>query len=284
MAVADKASTRQMPRRDFLLLPLLSVATILLIFAVAEITARLIWPAQESDACAAGDAVFGFRLLPNCTSRMKNAEGVWTTNRYNECGYRSETSCGPKPAGSARIVLLGSSVAQGLFIPYRQTFFARAARLVEERCRKNIDVQSLGVPNSSPIFVYRRLREALALKPDVVLFVLTPFDLEQRIDPEELAARNDPYTHFSKAAVQLKLSPFKRIEKVIVQSRAVLIAQHYLFSNEDTFLKLYLVYGDKADFLRTPLSRAWQKRFADLDVIIGDSRSVIDRDSGAVAG
>lgn len=265
---ADRRS--RFSRRDYFLLPALSTLTILTIFAVAEITARLIWPAQEDDSCEVGNHVDGFSLLPNCTSTMKNAEGVWTTTHYNECGYRSETSCGPKPNGSARIAILGSSVSQALFIPYEQTFFARAAKGVEAECGKTVDVQNLGVPNSSPIFAFRRLSEALRLKPDVVLFVLTPYDLEQHIDSRQLAERNDSQAHFTTDAVQLQLSPFKRLQHAFTRSRAILMAQHFLFSNEDTFLKLYLLYGDKADFLRTPLTPAWEERFANADLLIGD--------------
>lgn len=277
----DSTSKRHMPRRDFVVLPLLSIATILLMFGLAELACRVFWPAREQDSCAVGDDVAGFRMRPNCTSTMKNAEGVWTTNRYNECGYRSETSCGPKPAGAIRIVLLGSSVAQGTYMPYEQTFFARAAKQISARCHTAVDVQSLGVPNASPIFVYRRLNEALALKPDVVLFVLTPFDLEQKINPAQLAERNELHLRSSQPAVQLRIGPFKRLERALLESRAVLVAQHYLLSNENTFLRLYLVYGDKADFLRTPLSAAWQKRYRDMDVIISDMAQRV-RAAGAV--
>ena len=48
------------------------------------------------------------------------------------------------------------------------------------------------------------------------------------------------------------------------------MAQHFLFQNRDTFLKLYLQYGDKADFLRQPFTPAWQQRFDNLSVIICD--------------
>src|SRR5207244_4358956 len=39
---------------------------------------------------------------------------------------------------------------------------------------------------------------------------------------------------------------------------------------QDTFLRMYMLYGDKADFLRQPFTAAWQQRFADLDLIISD--------------
>ncbi len=61
----------------------------------------------------------------------------------------------------------------------------------------------------------------------------------------------------------------KRMEAALVESRTVLVAQHFLFQNRDTFIGMY-IYGDKADFLRSPFTPAWQQRFADLDLIIGD--------------
>ena len=270
MQADSRPEPARLSRCEVFVLPLLSVATALVMFVVAEVGARVAWPAQESDACSVGTAAEGLRLLPNCTSRTKIAEGLWTVNHYNGCGYRGDTPCGPKPAGSLRIVLLGSSVPEGMFIPYEQTLSVRVAKELQGVCNKRVDLQNLAFPQASPIFAYRRLSEALALKPDVVLFVLTPFDLEEQIDPEELQKRNDSSVRPARPAVRLTVPPFKRLEKLVLQSRAVLIAQHYLFSDEDTFLRLYLVYGDKADFLRTPLSTAWQKRFADMDVLIAD--------------
>jgi hypothetical protein len=137
-------------------------------------------------------------------------------------------------------------------------------------CAKQVDVQNLGVPEASPIYVYRRLSETIALKPDVVVYPLTPFDLEQGMDPRAFAERNNPAYLASKPAAPYKRGLFAEIQRQITGSRTVLVAQHFLFANRDTFLRLYMVYGDKADFLRQPLTPRWQKRFADMDVLIGD--------------
>jgi hypothetical protein len=261
-----------LPKRDYFLLPLISLATILLIFGLSELLTRVIWAEHKEGSCTVVDPVAGDHFKPNCTIRTKNAEGPWTTYQYNECGYRSATSCGPKPPGTIRIAILGSSVSQALYVPYEQTYFARTASDLSRSCNHPVDVQNLGVPGSSPIYAYRRLPEAMALKPDVVFYLLAPFDLEQRIDPQELAARNNPTRDESstKSAVQLTLSPMKRMQQTLVESRTVLVAQHFLFQNRDTFLRMYMLYGDKADFLRQPLTPAWQQRFADVDLIIGD--------------
>ena len=207
-----------LPRRDYYLLPLISLSTILLIFGVSEFLTRVIWAEQKTASCTIIDPIAGDHFKPNCTVRTKNAEGPWTTYQYNECGYRSVTSCGPKPPGSIRIAILGSSVSQGLYVPYEQTYFARTSAELSRSCNRPVDVQNLGVPGSSPIYAYRRVQEALALQPDVVLYLLAPFDLEQRIDPKELAARNAPARKDApaKRAVQLTLSPMKRLEGTLV--------------------------------------------------------------------
>jgi hypothetical protein len=262
-----------LPRRDLAILPLLSLATILFLFGASEISARLIWTEGSTNSCTVEDRVNGARFKPNCTVRSKNAEGAWTTYRYNECGYRSATSCGPKAPGTIRIAILGSSVSQGLNVPYDQTYFARISSELSRACHRNVDVQNLGVPGSSPIYAYRRVQEALALKPDVVLYLLAPFDLEQQIDADELAARNSSTRAAPTALVHLTVSPLKQVEQTLVESRTALVVQHFLFQDRNTFLRLYMNYGDKADFLRQPFTQAWRQRFADLDLIIGDMAS-----------
>jgi hypothetical protein len=161
-------------------------------------------------------------------------------------------------------------VSQGLYVPYEQTYFARTASELSRIYERPVDVQNLGVPGSSPFYAYRRVQDALALKPDVVLYLLAPFDLEQQIDQKELSERDNTIRPPSKAAVRLTISPLKQLEGMLIQSRTVLVAQHYLFQNRETFLRIYMTYGDKADFLRQPFTPAWEQRFANLDLIIGD--------------
>jgi hypothetical protein len=259
-----------LPRRDYFVLPLLSFLTVLFMFVVTETVSRLIWPELKISSCTIEDPIGGDRFKPNCVVRAKIAEGPWTTYQYNECGYRSATSCGPKSYGTIRIGILGSSMGQALHIPYDEAFFSIASGELGRRCGRPIDVQNLGVPNSSPIYAYRRVPEILALKPDVVLYLLAPFDVEQQILPAELAERNDPLRVSSTSPVKVTVSPLNRLERTLIQSRTVLMAQHFIFQDQETFIRTYLLYGDKADFLRQPFTPAWQQRFANLDLIIGD--------------
>jgi hypothetical protein len=236
-------------------------------FGVSEVLTRMVWTEQEVDPCSVRDDM-GNHHKANCTVRMKNAEAQWVTYHYNECGYRSATSCGTKPPGSARIATLGASVSMGLYIPYEEAYFSLTSSELSRICNRIVDVQN--VEGTGPINVYRKLQEVLALKPDVVLYLVSPFDLEQQIDPKELAERDNPARTPTKTAAKPTLSPMKWLERTLTESRTVLVYQRFLFQNTDIFLRLYMTYGDNADLFRQPLTPAWQRRFAHFDLIIGD--------------
>jgi hypothetical protein len=264
------AGRATLPKLDYFLLPLLSLFTIIVLFGAAEVVTRILWPAEDNDVCLVTDSIGSYRARPNCTVRLKNPEGPWATYHYNECGYRTYVPCGPKPPGTIRIALLGSSISQGLDVPYEQTFATRAAFDLARATGHDVQIENLGMQNVSPLYCYRRLGEALALQPDLIVYAITPFDVEQNMDPAALAHRNDPNAMDSKPAVRYPLSWLKLLQYTLNESRAVVMAQHFLFSNTETFVRLFMNYGDKADYLRQPLTPAWQTRFANLNLILTD--------------
>jgi len=266
-SVSEPAS---LPQRDYILVPLLSLLTILGMFGVSEIFSRLIWPAQYSDACNVEDPVQGLRFKPNCSVRGKIPEGPWITYRYNECGYRSDNSCRPKPPGTMRIVILGSSMSEALHVPSEEAFFSRAATKLSHLCDRRIDVQNLGVPGSSPAYADRHVQEALALNPDVVIYLVGPNDLNQQIVPHGSTEPGTTALTTSSAAARPAVSSLNRLEHLVIQSRTLLVAQHFIFQNRESFIRAYMMYGDKADYLRQPFTPAWQQRFADIDQTIGN--------------
>ncbi len=112
---------RPLSRRDWLLMPAVSLLTALTMTASAETFCRIVWPASEADTCSSPT---GNRA--NCVVRMKNAEGPEYEYRFNECGYRSDTSCREKPPGATRLVSMGTSIGMGLFVPAQD--YSRTAR------------------------------------------------------------------------------------------------------------------------------------------------------------
>ncbi len=250
-----------LPRRDAWLLPLISLATVLILLGGAELAARAIWPEQVVNACRVTDAVSGYHYRPNCSSTTKAAEGPWVVNDYNSCGYRSAAACGPTPANSRRIAVIGSSLSEGYLVEYPNTIAARVGADLTAMCRFPVEVQNLGAIGSFGSPLVARLEEALRLKPNAILLVLAPFDLERGLDQQAMPGGEAP--------VAQSTSPLHEVFESVKASRAAEIAQHFLFRNASVYLPLYLRYGDKADFLRQPFSHAWLERLELLDRLIG---------------
>lgn len=252
---AQEKLTERLPRRDYIVLPLLSLLTVLVLLAGAEVASRIAFSQHEKDACMIADPVLGTRFQPNCTSEVKAAEGPWVTNHYNACGFRSPQPCGAKPAGSVRVAVLGSSIAQGYLVPYQQTFAARDATQLTNACHAQVQFQNL----ASIGYVWGRLADrvdaAIALRPDAAVIAVVPFDLQQsEYQPNQPAH-----------AQQRGPGPLKTVESLLENSRAVVAAQHFLFRQPGPYVRLYLQYGDRADFLRPPFTQPWQQRLSDFD-------------------
>jgi hypothetical protein len=251
---------RRLPRRDLVILPLLSFLTVALMLGGAEIATRLVMPEKSVDECLAPDPVLGHRPLPDCVSHTKSAEGEWVENRYNDCGYRADSSCRPLPDGAPRLAVLGSSMAWGLNVPTHETWYVRLADTLSRSCEQRVDVQNLsGVFNLTQIAA--RVPEALALKPAAALMIITPFDLE--------GIPSGPFVPGVADPERPQPQGLRKLQVEIVSARAVVAAQHLIFRQPSTYVPLYLRYGDKADFLRPPFSPAWRQRLAYTDQALG---------------
>ncbi len=268
MISSSDGDKKRLPKADFILLPALFILTMLFCLGSSELTARHFFYGQEIDSCQVKDANVGVRFKPNCTSRTKTDEGPWVVNHYNDCGYRTKEPCQPKRPGTIRIALIGSSVAQGWSTPYEQTFAARASAELTSRCRRPVEIQNLGRENCSVACMFHRVDEALSLDPDVLLVAISPFDIETTSQVDVDNRYKPMSTGPTLAEVQQKQLPIKRLEKLITGSRTVVAAEHFIFQDPSTYLRMYLAYGDKADFLRSPLSAAWERRLQNVDLLL----------------
>ena len=253
-----------LPQRDFWLLPLISLGTVFLLLAGSEVATRLAWPEQVVNRCRTPDAALGYRFAPNCSSVTKTAEGPWVTNAYNACGYRSAEPCTAVPGGTRRIAIIGSSLSEGYMVEYPNTAAARLAQDLTAMCRAPVQVQNLGGMGYAGRLLDIRLREALALRPDAVVFMTNPFDLE--FQPDDSTPVGGTVAPLQPPPAPDSLQ--HRIFSALKESRALLVAQHFLFRNPSLYVPLYLRYGDKADFLRPPFTPAWRKRLRLFDELV----------------
>lgn len=244
-------SPSNLSNRELILVPIVSLLTVAACLLCSELVSRHFFAHQDTDFCRMDDSNIGYRYRPNCIVHLKTAEGPWVINKYNECGYRTLESCGPKRPATTRIVLLGASVSEGLYIPYDQTFAEKTAHGLAELLRRPVEIQNLGRANASPISVFHQLDEALSLRPNLMILVIDPYDIEH-IDLDQLADRYEPIPPLHNASgtpSELKRQPLKRLEIAVKESSMATAATHFLFQNTETFVRVYLRYGDHADYL-----------------------------------
>jgi GDSL-like Lipase/Acylhydrolase family len=268
---SENGEEAKLPRRDWVILPLTGLLTIALCLVTAEVAARYFFASDEQDACWIGPSYdSGYRH--NCIARQKTSEGPWVTNQYNDCGYRTKESCGPKPAGTTRIAFLGSSMSKGVYVDYDQTYAVQTSRQLTRILGRPVEVQNLSRQYCYPLCVYRMVDEALALKPDLVIVTTDPWDIEH-LDPADMPGRFKPAQSEVTGAMDTdlrNLTRLRRAKAMVMSSAAGIAAAHYLFQNSSLYARLYLAYGDRADFLRKGFSPSWEKRFDALDILLGE--------------
>ena len=250
-------------------MPLLCLSTIFLLLATCELMTRHFFFSWEADSCLVDDAKYGSSYLPHCTSHGKTAEGPWTTYVYNECGYRSKASCKANPVGTTRIALIGSSVAVGVFVPYDQTFPGQAEAELTKVWHRPVEIQDLGRPDCSIGCMFHRVDEALALKPDLLVLTVSPHDTFITT-PTDVADRYKPVPPLHGVKLEQNRSLLRKLRVSLNTSSTAIAAEHLLFQDSDTYLRLYMNYGDQADYLRLPLSTPWQKRLASAELLLGE--------------
>jgi hypothetical protein len=262
-------------RADILIIPLIAVATVVVMLGLGEAASRRLFVESGAETCATVRLDGVTVMRPNCTSYRKAAEGPQTTNSFNDCGYRSPDPCERNGVTTTRIALMGASTAEGFKVEYPYTFAARLSQALSRACRRPVDVQNMGVAGADLIDIYRRLDEALAMRPDLIMLALTPYEMKAPIAPERLASRDRPVAPGAAPAGEgertlLQKSLVARISDLAYGSRLLVAAQHYLFEDRGTYVRLFMLHGDDAGYLRLPYTAGWEQRLRDFDVVLGE--------------
>jgi hypothetical protein len=226
-----------------------------------------------TETCGAADGNLAPHFQPNCVSRRKSAEGPMVENAYNDCGYRTPTPCGTHAPGTIRVALMGTSIAEGFRVPYEETFAARLTVSLSRACGRPVEFQNMGVAGAGLLDVYRRTGEAMAMRPDLIMLVVSAIELKDRMSRAELSGRDEPLPPPTPSAAP----PPRRTQPLVswlsdqaLASRALVVAQHFLLQDRESYVRLYMLHGEEADYLRRPLSQAWQERLTDFGQVVGD--------------
>ena len=273
---ADKSESlheAKLPRRDWILLPLLSFLTISFLAGSVELIARRMFPQSETlaeDCMVFSDPTTGPRGIPNSVCWEKIPEGELTENRFNSCGHRTGMECGRKPPGVYRIVMIGTSMALGMRVPREKTFAALLPLELSRRTGNKIELYNEAIPYRTPDIWADHFDEVLKAQPDMVLWALNPYDMSLHAPrvmlPRELnlSFRVRAWHHIKGTFAQRSFS--ETIQYAFHHTRTAVLLLDALYSDSRQFVKSSVAASDdNMGYLKDEPSWEWQERLKVLD-------------------
>jgi len=292
-------------RRDRVLLPAISLLTVCLLATSAELLSRWLYPSTQVDfqnCFVMNDPTGDAAVKPNsvCWEQIPESSSK-IEYRFNRKGHRVSAELSPKPPGMYRIVLIGSSLTLGLFVPRENTFAALLPEELSVETGRKIEVYNEATggkfrggpfPTQSSA---QHFDEILAAQPDLILWVITPTDVINALSKEYSdsqyggtrqedlrSATNSsrPRNFWSNFIDSIAKGTFSdRLKYRWEETRTSVVLKHFLIASEsqDEYIKSYLKNGDDINFLKTNPDAKWQLqlRYFDTEVaeIAGQARN-----------
>jgi hypothetical protein len=166
-----------------------------------------------------------------------------------------------------RVVIIGTSAAFGLHVPYDEYFANRAAPELSRIWGHPVEFQNLGDvgPDWSDSNIF--LNEILSLKPDAVFYIVMPFDLN-RMDYIESAR---PKNFVAPPPAKKTSWTWTDVRLAARASRFLFMEQHFMLRDQNFFLRAFENYADPFDVSRKPTPPLVERRFARMDMLVGRS-------------
>ena len=263
----------KIPKRDWVRLPALSLLTMCLLVISTELIARKLYSASTTRLASClvlDDPSTGPRGVPNCVCSEKLPESSWIEYRLNHCGHRAGTECGAKPPGAYRIVMTGSSVAMGERVQQEESFAALLPIKLSSETGHTVQLYNESIGWGFSHNTDLRFNEVLAAKPDLILWILTPMDIQR--SSFSLPAKTESVHGTSGTLPQRAL---RFLAARCSESGTVLLLRHLLYQSSSIFTKSHLMGGDDGTgnfggedgtgFLRVAQGSAWNNHLQQFD-------------------
>jgi hypothetical protein len=274
----------ELSSRDWILLPLISLVTICLVTISGELVARQLFtesPPFVQSCLEPGASWFGSRAIPNSVCWDKKFESEWVEYQFNACGHRSRLECKTKQMGVYRIVLAGSSIAMGHLIPEDRTFATLLPISLEQQTGRKVELYNEGMVGANPHILSLHFDEVLAAKPDLILWTLTAWDIQNVLPPDDLQNATTKTGHLTRAwlrakntfasktfpnAIDLLWKHFwEEGQKKFAESSIAALMQRFILENKSQYIRSSLIAGDATGYLETHPNAEWQRRLQQFD-------------------
>jgi hypothetical protein len=289
------ASRESKPRLlDWLFLTLLGLLTIIFIAASVDLAARRFYvrtPDFAQICVDPGTSLTGTYAKPNSACRFKTYESQLDEYRFNRCGHRTAGDCAVKQDGVYRIVMAGSSLAMGYEIPQDKTYAWTLPMQLSQRTGHKVQLYNEAMLGHGPHVLSAGFSEILAAKPDMILWTITPFDIDtEKPDvgadlpkPDVRGGRVSKYLSilrniFAGKSVAEGIGFIWHIEQAKFNgSPAGALVLHLICMSNTQYMKSVLQAQDTSGYLRTVPSDDWRRRLqlfdSDTDKIASQARS-----------
>jgi hypothetical protein len=269
--------------RDWILLPALSLLTIVVMVVTAETLARRVFGFGESktslNSCLVlNDPETGVRGIPNSVCSEKLLDTQLVEYKFDCSGYRTDKMCGPKPPGTYRIVLIGSSIAMGEGVPVEKTFATSLPEQLSKRVGRQVELYNYGMAFGFPRNTALRFNDVLAAKPDLILWVVSSVDIK---------LADFRYAEYSPRSASSQPSILTSVKTVIKDKiggnplSTSVKALGYLLQKEKSqskYIQSYLALpnGSEGDWdsgpnaLRASLNQEWKERIKQFESYAAD--------------
>jgi hypothetical protein len=142
-------------------------------------------------------------------------------------------------------VLTGSSIALGLGVPIEETIATRLSKYLSQQNGRKIDIYNEGSVGwgGSPRSVAVNFGNVLSAQPDLVLWIVTPFDIDHMAKDSTLDAPK---------------SLLGTMHEYLVNTGFVMLLTHFLYQSQYLYVRAYLMGGKDVSLLKLGPARRWQ--------------------------
>jgi hypothetical protein len=253
------------------------LGTAILLAGGVELVGRLAFTQSLSgvERCViTNDTTTGARGIPNSVCYEKSLETPTIEYKFDRCGHRAGMECGPKHDGVYRIVMTGSSVAMADRVQQQESFSALLPEALSQRTGRRVELYNEAMAWGFTHSVTLRFKDVLAARPDLILWILTPGDVQRA--SLVLPTANDVGQWRTKSqaerlwlhtlAILGSESGKTAISDFLGHTRTAFMLREFLYRSQSLYVKAALAGNDEdAGFFRVPMSAFWMKQLQQVD-------------------